>query len=80
MTIVRSDTRTIVSNGQKMNVNPGPFGVGDRRPSQKVTARSYSFRMLIHFKSTMRAMTAATTVPWIIMEQHPFDGGPRGPR
>src|SRR5512142_479717 len=78
-TIVRSDTRTIVSNGQKMNVNPGPFGVGDSRPSQNVTARSYSFRMLIHFMSTISATIAATMVPWIIMEHRPFDGGPRGP-
>ena len=48
--IVRRSTRTIVSKGQKMKVSPGPFGMGASRPSQKVTARSYSLRMLTHLK------------------------------
>ena len=48
--IVRRSTRTIVSKGQKMNVSPGPFGAGPRRPSQNVTARSYSLRMFTHFE------------------------------
>ena len=49
-TTVCSDTLIIVSNGQKISTRPGPFGCGARRPSQKVTARSYSFRMLTHLK------------------------------
>ena len=50
-TTVCSETLIIVSNGQKMSTRPGPLGCADRRPSQKVTARSYSLRMLTHLKN-----------------------------
>src|SRR5512140_3121871 len=58
-TTVRREIRIIVSKGQKMNVRPGPWGWGESRPSQNVTALAYSFRMLIHFE--MKTITTKTT-------------------
>src|ERR1019366_7573893 len=78
-TTVLSEIRTIVSKGQKMSVSPGPFGLGDRRPSQKVTARSYSFRTLIHFErktsATNTTGTRSDRFDGIEISLCPFRGG-----
>ena len=51
--------RIIWSNGRKTRMMPGPFGVGSARPSRKITARSYSRRILMELRmySTTMAMT-----------------------
>jgi len=62
-TTVRSEIRTMRSNGQKIRTSPGPFGRLPSRPSQNVTARSYSFRTLIHLKRNTSATNSARTSP-----------------
>src|SRR5437588_7624912 len=51
--MVRVETLTMRSKGQKMSTNPGPRGCLPTRPRKKVTARSYSCRMLIQRDSKM---------------------------
>src|SRR5450759_705155 len=58
-TTVRSEMRTMRSKGQKMNVSPGPLGAGESRPSQNVTALSYSLRMFTHRETKTSATTTA---------------------
>ena len=51
------------SKGQKMSTKPGPCAAASTRPRQKVTARSYSCRMLIHLPSSVSVTSARTTTP-----------------
>src|SRR6266496_3491550 len=62
-TTVRRDIRTMRSNGQKMRTSPGPLGRFPSRPSQNVTARSYSFKTLIHLNRKMIPMKIAIRQP-----------------
>src|SRR3954468_21580815 len=73
-TTVCNETLIIVSNGQKMRTRPGPLGCGDRRPSQKVTARSYSFSTLTHFKNRKTTMKRMAMIPYG-MEPLPLRAG-----
>ena len=58
---VRSDTRTILSMGQKMGITPGPLSFLSTRPKRKTTARSYSRKMFKHLKNQMTKMMMAVT-------------------
>src|SRR5258707_817869 len=62
-TMVCIETFTIASNGQKMSTRPGPFGLADSRPSQKVTARSYSLRMFTQRENRKMPMKMRKKTP-----------------
>src|SRR5258708_9035 len=65
-TMVCIETFTTTSNGQKISTRPGPFGLAESRPSQKVTARSYSLRMFTqreNRKMPMKMMKKTPPIP-----------------
>src|SRR5262245_31450099 len=68
MVIVRRLTRTMRSLGQRTQIKPGPLGSGYKRPSRKITPRSYSRRTFRELNNQVTRMTTGTSnsVNWSI--------------
>jgi hypothetical protein len=75
---VRRSVRTILSITGMSRKRPGPFGGEWRRPSRKMTPRSYSRAIRMDAESRKRRMTttAATAMKAAVMPLLP-DGKPR---